>query len=227
MGEGKIRTFFLAGTGGRLEAVLNEGAANAAHVALVCHPHPLYGGTMHNKVVFHAMKALNNLGLPVLRFNFRGAGLSDGEHSAGRGEAEDVRAALDWLNKEFHLPVLFTGFSFGAAVGSKVACADPRVTALISLGLPIRITAGQAAASGGPAEARRYEFGYLRECFKPKLFLSGANDQFADRDALEKLVAELPEPKELVLVEDTGHFFEDHLDEMRATIERWVREKKL
>jgi uncharacterized protein len=223
MAEGKIRSFFLAGPAGRLEALLNEGKPGAARSAVVCHPHPLYGGTMHNKVVFHAMKALNNLGLPVLRFNFRGAGLSEGEHAGGRGEVDDVRVALDWLDREFHRPIVFTGFSFGAAVGTKAACADPRVDALIALGIPLRITAEQAAESGGPAEGRSYEFRYLRECSKPKLFLSGANDHFADRTALENLVAELPEPKELVLIEGAGHFFENHLDEMRETIERWAR----
>jgi alpha/beta superfamily hydrolase len=223
MAEGKIRSFFLAGPAGRLEAVLNEGEPGATHSAVVCHPHPLYGGTLHNKVVFHAMKALSNLGLPVLRFNFRGAGLSEGEHASGRGEVDDVRAALDWLDQEFHLPIVFTGFSFGAAVGTKAACADSRVEALIALGTPIRITPEQAAESGGPAEARSYEFQYLRECSKPKLFLSGANDRFADRAALENLVSELPEPKELVLIEGAGHFFEGHLDEMRETIERWLQ----
>ncbi len=223
MTEGKIRSFFLAGAAGRLEALLNEGAPSADHAALVCHPHPLYGGTLHNKVVFQAMKALNNLGLPVLRFNFRGAGLSEGEHAGGRGEVEDVRVALDWLDEEFHLPMVFAGFSFGAAVGTKAACPDPRVDALIALGIPIRITADQAAHSGGPAEGRSYEFRYLRECSKPKLFLSGAHDQFADRTALKNLIADLAEPKELVLVEGAGHFFEGHLDEMRETIERWTR----
>jgi alpha/beta superfamily hydrolase len=223
MAEGKIRSFFLAGPAGRLEAVLNEGEPGATHSAVVCHPHPLYGGTLHNKVVFHAMKALSNLGLPVLRFNFRGAGLSEGEHASGRGEVDDVRAALDWLDQEFHRPIVFTGFSFGAAVGTKAACADSRVEALIALGTPIRITPEQAAESGGPAEGRSYEFRYLRKCSKPKLFLSGANDHFADRAALENLVSELPEPKELVLIEGAGHFFEGHLDEMRETIERWLQ----
>ena len=89
---------------GRLEALLNAGAPDAAYAALVCHPHPLYGGTLHNKVVFHAMKALNSFGFPVLRFNFRGTGLSHGEHDHGNGEVDDVRAALDWLDHEFHLP---------------------------------------------------------------------------------------------------------------------------
>src|SRR5437667_12661976 len=132
-----IRSLFLDGPAGRLEALLNEGASNAAYAALVCHPHPVYGGTLHNKVVFHAMKALNHFGFPVLRFNFRGAGLSEGEHDHGHGELDDVRAALDWLDGEFHLPILFAGFSFGAVVGFRAGCADDRVRAAIALGLPV------------------------------------------------------------------------------------------
>src|SRR6266852_4178028 len=110
-----IRSIVLDGLAGRLEALLNVGAPEAAYAALVCHPHPLYGGTLHNKVVFHAMKALNSFGFPVLRFNFRGTGLSQGEHDHGAGETDDVRTALDWLDREFHLPLIFAGFSFGKA----------------------------------------------------------------------------------------------------------------
>src|SRR6266852_3385902 len=110
-----IRSLFLDGPAGRLEALLNAGTADAAYAAVVCHPHPLYGGTLHNKVVFHAMKALNGFGFPVLRFNFRGTGLSQGEHGHGNGELDDVRAALDWIDHEFQLPLVFAGFSFGAA----------------------------------------------------------------------------------------------------------------
>lgn len=122
-----IRSFFLHGPAGKLEALLNEGSPTARYAALVCHPHPVYGGRLHNKVVFHLMKALNNFGFPVLRFNFRGAGLSEGEHDRGTGEVEDVRTALAWLEKEFQLPVVFAGFSFGAAVGLRAACADEQV----------------------------------------------------------------------------------------------------
>src|SRR5438876_10726132 len=122
-----IRALFLSGPTGRLEALLNAGSENATHAGLVCHPHPLHVGTMHNKVVFHAMKALNSFGFPVLRFNFRGTGLSHDRHDEGRGEAEDVRSALDWLDKEFHLPIIFAGFSFGAAVGLQAACPDERL----------------------------------------------------------------------------------------------------
>src|SRR6202789_4659397 len=112
-----IRSLFLDGPAGRLEALLNSGVANATHAAVVCHPHPLFGGTLHNKVVFHTMKALNGFGFPVLRFNFRGTGLSHGEHDRGEGGGHDVRTALNWLHKEFHLPMVLAGFSFGAAVG--------------------------------------------------------------------------------------------------------------
>src|ERR1700730_16834515 len=128
-----IRSLFLNGPAGRLEALLNTGAEDATHAAVVCHPHPLYGGTLHNKVVFHTMKALSHLGYPVLRFNFRGAGLSQGEHDHGKGEVQDVRTALDWMDAEFHLPIVFAGFSFGAAVGLRAACTDARVNAVIGV----------------------------------------------------------------------------------------------
>src|SRR5881227_2305927 len=130
-----IRSLFIDGPAGRLEALLTSGTENASHAALICHPHPVYGGTMHNKVVFHAMKALNSFGFPVLRFTFRGFGLSQGEHDEGVGEVDDVHAALDWLDREFDLPIIFAGFSFGAAVGLQAACADSRVEAVIALGL--------------------------------------------------------------------------------------------
>src|SRR2546423_12702547 len=121
---GEIRSVMLPGPSGRLEALLNVGERDATHCALVCHPHPLFGGTMHNKVVYNAMKALAGFGFSVLRFNFRGAGLSEGKHDEGRGEQEDVHAALEWLEREFRLPIIFAGFSFGAATGLQAACPD-------------------------------------------------------------------------------------------------------
>jgi len=205
-----IKSFFLKGPAGRLEALLNQGAADATYAALVCHPHPLYGGTMHNKVVYHAMKALSGFGFPVLRFNFRGAGLSDGEHDKGRGEQADVRAALDWLEAEFRLPVLFCGFSFGAATGLRVACGDRRVAGLVSLGTPAAV------------EGRVYTYHFLQQCHVPKLFVSGAQDQYGPPEIIRKVVELAPEPKELVVVEGAGHFFESHLGEMQAAIQGWV-----
>jgi alpha/beta superfamily hydrolase len=176
----------------------------------------MYGGTMHNKVVFHAMKALNGFGFPVLRFNFRDTGLSEGDHDYGQGEADDVGVALDWLDREFHLPVIFAGFSFGAAVGLRVACPDDRVKAVIGLGLPVN-----------PSEERVYDLTFLQSCYKPMLFVSGSRDQFGPRAKLEKLVNGLPEPKKLIIIESADHFFEGRLREMREAIEVWVKEALL
>jgi alpha/beta superfamily hydrolase len=208
-----IRSLFLAGPTGRLEALLNAGSPAATHAAIVCHPHPLYGGTLHNKVVFHAMKALNSFGFPVLRFNFRGTGLSEGEHDKGVGEVEDVRAALDWLESEFTLPIIFAGFSFGAAVGARAAYSDDRVRALIALGLP-----------AVPIGDRVYDFPFLRDCTKPKLFVSGSRDQFGPPGKLEALVNTFADPKKLVRIEAGDHFFEGRLREMREAVETWVKE---
>ena len=210
---------FLDGPAGRLEALLNAGAGNTTRAAVVCHPHPLFGGTLHNKVVFHTMKALNGFGFPVLRFNFRGTGLSEGEHDQGNGEVEDVRTALDWLDAEYHLPLIFAGFSFGAAVGLRAACADARVRGVIGVGTPIGPVVSDSEVP------RTYTFGFLQDCAKPKLFVSGARDQFGPRAKLEALVAAMSEPKKLVLIDGADHFFEGRLRELRETIETWVKEQ--
>jgi uncharacterized protein len=213
-----IKSLFLEGPAGRLEALLNAGTENPTHAAVVCHPPPMFGGTLHNKVVFHTMKALNSFGFPVLRFNFRGAGLSHGEHDQGNGEVEDVSAALQWLDAEFHLPLVFAGFSFGAAVGLRAACSDARVKALIGIGVPAIPVAASAETP------RIYTFDFLRDCDRPKLFVSGARDQFGPRVQLEALVAAAAEPKTLVVIEGADHFFEGRLRELRETIESWVRQ---
>ncbi len=164
------------------------------------------------------MKALNSFGFPVLRFNFRGTGLSQGEHDHGEGEVDDVRTALDWLDNEYHLPLLFAGFSFGAVVGLRAACPDMRVRAVIGVGTPV------APVTSGTEEPRAYTFDFMRDCTNPKLFVSGARDQFGPRAKLEALVASVPEPKKLVVIEGADHFFEGRLRELREAIEGWVRE---
>lgn len=209
---GEIHSLFLPGPAGRLEALLNGGEANATYAALLCHPHPMFGGTMHNKVVFAAMKALNSFGFPALRFNFRGAGLSEGAHDAGKGEQDDVKAALDWLGAKFHLPMIFTGFSFGAATGLRVCCPDTRVDALISLGTPADV------------DGRLYSYRFLADCKKPKLFVSGDRDQYGPREQVRAVVESAADPKELVFIRDADHFFEGKLDQLRAEITRWVGE---
>jgi alpha/beta superfamily hydrolase len=165
---------------------------------------------MHNKVVFHAMKALNSFGFPVLRFNFRGTGLSEGQHDEGRGEVADVEAALAWLKREFGLPIIFAGFSFGSATGLRAACPDPDVRALISIGTPVE------------AAGRLYSYSFLRDCAKPKLFVSGDHDEYGPREKLEEVVAQVAEPKKLVFVPG-DHFFQGHLSEMREAVEEWVQ----
>ena len=210
---GEIQTISIESSGGALEGLLNVGSPDATYAAVVCHPHPQYGGTMHNKVVFHAMKALNGFGLPVLRFNFRGAGRSEGEHDFGRGEQDDVRAGVSWLRRRFELPMIFAGFSFGASVGLRACCDDADVKALISIGTPLQ------------ADDRKYGYEFLAQCPQPKLFISGARDQYGPAADLIKLVDAAAEPKKLVLVEGVDHFFEpDGLPKMRTAIEEWVSE---
>jgi alpha/beta superfamily hydrolase len=206
------QNFFLHGPAGRLEAILwtPTRAGIPALAAVVCHPHPLFGGTMHNKVVYNAAKTMDALGLPVLRFNFRGAGLSAGEHDKGQGEGGDVQVALDYLAGQFpKAPLLLAGFSFGSVVGLRVGCRDSRVTELMGLGIPVNSS----------------DFSFLQECAKPKLFVHGAEDQFGARRKVEETVAGLAGENRLVVVERADHFFAGHLDEFNAAVSTWLTER--
>jgi uncharacterized protein len=206
------RNFFLDGPAGRLEAILWSPTSGKKPplAALVCHPHPLFGGTMHNKVVYQAAKSLDQFGLPVLRFNFRGAGMSAGAYDRGRGELDDVRAALDFLTDAFPgLPVLLAGFSFGSWVGLRVGCEDSRVAELIGIGVPVNDS----------------DFSYLSACKKPKLFVQGSKDQFGAPDRLKNLVASLPGENRLIAVDDADHFFTGKLDQLGHAIADWLTER--
>jgi alpha/beta superfamily hydrolase len=206
------RNLFLEGPVGRLEAILwtPSAAAQPPLAALVCHPHPLFGGTMHNKVIYQAAKSLDALGLPVLRFNFRGAGLSAGVHGRGRGEEGDVRAALDFLAKEFPgAPLLLAGFSFGSWVGLRVGCADQRVSHLIGLGIPVNNT----------------DFSFLADCAKPKLFVQGSNDEHGAIEKVKALVPSFGGENRLVVVDGVDHFFTGKLNELNQAITDWVAEQ--
>jgi len=216
-----LRSVSLRGPAGRLEALLNEGAPHARFAALVCHPHPLGGGSMQNKVVYHAMKALNDpqwgLCWPVLRFNFRGAGLSHGVHD-GQAEAGDVLAALDWLANEFRLPLVVVGFSFGAVMALSACCSPSQppknIRALALLGLPTH-------------DGADHDFRYpqLRNCTITKLFLSGAIDQFAPVEQLAVIAASAAEPKQLVLLPRADHFFTGQLEPMQSALAGWIKEQ--
>lgn len=204
------KNFFLHGPAGELEAVLWKPVEGGAPTwaALVCHPHPLFGGTLHNKVVYQATKALDSLSIPVLRFNFRGAGLSKGTHDGGRGEQDDVRAALDYLAGEFPAAsLLLSGFSFGCWVGLRVGCDYSKVEKLIGIGAPVNDS----------------DFSYLQACAKPKLFVQGSNDQFGNPNKLRRIVEELPGSNEIVVVDGVDHFFTGKIEELGAAIVRWIK----
>jgi alpha/beta superfamily hydrolase len=201
---------FIPAPHGRLEAILKEPRSESLRgVALVLHPHPLGGGTMHNKVVFRAAAALNDAGLLTLRINFRGVGQSTGEHDEGAGEQDDVRAGLDYLSSNYpDQEITLCGFSFGARVGLEVGIADSRVTRLISIGTPVD----------------KYDFGFLEECRKPILFVHGEHDEYGNANRLRELVSRVSAnaPAELRVIAGAGHFFDDQLNELKRVITEWV-----
>jgi alpha/beta superfamily hydrolase len=198
---------FIPASHGQLEAILKEPAGVAKGVALVCHPHPLGGGTMHNKVVFRAGAGLVDAGLITLRFNFRGVGASTGTHEEIEGGREDVRDALEYLAKKYPgESITLAGFSFGSRTGMEVGMSDDRVVRLISIGTPVD-------------KYSDYEF--LTAVRKPTLFIHGDQDEFGAVENVRKLVDQIP-LAELVVFENCGHFFDDHLNELRETIRDWT-----
>lgn len=222
-GNASLQTVQLRGSAGRLEALLNEGAPAARFAAIVCHPHPLGGGTMHNKVVYHTMKVLNapesGFQFPVLRFNFRGTGLSEGDHH-GDAESDDVLSALNWLHAEYNLPIFLTGFSFGAAMSIRACGTGDRQTsasvhALVALGLPTRSL----------DRRHPYEHPPLTACPIPKLFLSGEHDQFASQSDLQQIAGSAAEPKSLIFIPGADHFFTGHLGAMQTALATWIKEQ--
>lgn len=200
---------FVPASVGKLEAILKEPAGEVHGAALVCHPHPLGGGTMHNKVVFRAAAGLVDAGLVTLRFNFRGVGASDGEHD-GSQEKQDVRDCLNYLSENYpNQEITLAGFSFGSRMGSEVALDDERIVRLISIGTPVD---------------KYNDFDYLENLTKPILFIHGDRDEFGALENVRKLVAKVPNA-ELVYFENCGHFFDNHLNELRETVKNWAMKK--
>ena len=200
---------FIPASVGQLEAILKEPHGEAKGVALVCHPHPLGGGTMHNKVVFRAAAGLVDAGLITLRFNFRGVGASGGTHD-GTAEKQDVRDCLDYLSENYpNQEITLAGFSFGTRMGSEVALDDERVVRLISIGTPVD---------------KYDDFDYLTNLRKPILFVHGDSDEFGALENVQKLVAKVAEntDAELVYFENCGHFFDNHLNELREAAKEWT-----
>jgi alpha/beta superfamily hydrolase len=202
-----LRQIDLFSSAGRLEALYRE-LQDPAAVAVICHPHPLGGGTLHNKVVFRAARGLENANVATLRFNFRGAGGSAGKHDAGEGEQEDVMAAIDWAVKMHPgRKLIVGGFSFGAWMASRVACELPYVNAVFLIGTPVN----------------KYDFGYLKSCEKPILFLHGTQDEHGDAGKLEKLAQQVRNA-ESVIVTGADHFFTKQLDAVEETMRTWAEE---
>ena len=205
---------FIPAPHGRLEAIIKEPKvkSNNGGVALVLHPHPLHGGTMHNKVVFRVASALSDVGLVTIRINFRGVGQSTGTHGEGIAEADDVIAALDYISEHFPgQEITIAGFSFGSRVGLEVGIRDPRVVRLIGLGVPVTM----------------YDVSFLVNCRKPILFVHGDHDEFGSVEDIRAMFAKLPQEAnaKLVVVENADHFFEGRLDEMKRAIVEWMEEQ--
>jgi alpha/beta superfamily hydrolase len=191
---------------GHLEAILKEPDATPRGAAVVCHPHPLHGGTMHTKAVYRSAQALNEAGLLALRFNFRGVGTSTGSYEEGVGEQDDLRAALDWLAAERpELPLVVGGFSFGSMVALSVGVEDERVDALFGMGLPVDMD-------------ERYDYGFLEDAGKPILVVQGENDEFGPARRVRAILAPLGSHITVVPVAGTDHYFEGRLDELRSVI---------
>lgn len=206
----RIERTFVTGPAGPLEALLEWLPETQPRMAaLVCHPHPLFGGTMHTKIVFRAAKSALNLGFPTLRFNFRGVGRSSGAFDDGDGEREDVRAALNFLSGRFPaLPMALIGFSFGSWVGLAVGATDPRVAALVGLGVPVGSS----------------DMSFLAGVSKPKLIVQGTQDVYGPRERVEQVYATLAPPKSIAWITGADHFFTDKLDEAQAAVRLFLED---
>jgi uncharacterized protein len=201
----RIESHYLSGPAGRLEALLEEPDGDEPRMAaVVCHPHPLYSGTMHNKVVFRIARGLRHAGIAVLRFNFRGVGASEGEHGHLEGEVEDAHAALAWLRARYpQAGFALAGFSFGARVITRLGCTLDGAQFLLAAGFP---TSAMGAID------------YLETCRAPKIFLQSTHDQYGPRPALEAAYAQFAEPKRLIWIEAQDHFFAGGLDEFEESV---------
>lgn len=207
----RIESLFLEGPAGQLEALLEEPEdADPREACLVCHPHPLFGGTMHNKVVYRIARGMRRAGAVVLRFNFRGVGRSEGVHDHGPGEVEDARTALRFLRERYPgLPYSMAGFSFGSRIILKVGCSldAPAPIRLIAVGFPTR-----------PLEDKPRRFEYLARCGVAKYFVQSTTDEHGPRQELEAAFEWFAEPRHLAFIEAGDHFFAGALDRLEEEI---------
>ncbi len=202
----RIESLFLPGEAGKLEALLEEPEdGEPVEAALICHPHPQFGGTMHNKVVYRLARGLRKTGCAVLRFNFRGVNQSEGEYAEEIGETEDARVGLRELRARYPgLPLLAAGFSFGSRVALRLTATERDIGRIIAVGFPTRI-------------ADRH---FVHQVTVPKYFVQSTHDQYAPAADLKDFYSTLPEPKQLDWIQAADHFFRDALDEYQGVIER-------
>lgn len=206
----KIIEFMLPSPAGELEALLMlPEVEEHAVAAIICHPHPLYGGSMHTKVAVTASHAFLDAGIPSLRFNFRGVGKSSGRYDHGRGELDDIRAAIGYMAQRYER-LIVAGHSFGAWTGMKAGCGDGRVQVVIGIGTPAGLV----------------DTDFLLGCTKPKIFIHGTLDKLIPVEKVEKLYSTLPEPKDLNTIDGADHFFTGRLDELADAV-REMTEKYL
>ena len=199
----RIESHLLDGAAGKLECLLEEPEDTPPlEACLVCHPHPLYGGTMHNKVVYRMARGLRRSGSAVLRFNFRGVGRSEGDHAHGVGELEDAGLLLEWLRSRYpELPYSTAGFSFGSRIALRLGCSQA-ARRVIAVGLP----------------TRNSNFEYLNTCRVLKIFVQSANDEHGPRAELESLYKSFAEPKQIHWIDAADHFFQGGLDALEEKI---------
>jgi len=187
----------------QLEAQFRAPKGKIRGAVVLCHPHPLYGGTMDNRIVYRAGKAVVEAGFAALRFNFRGVGNSTGQFDQGIGEKNDVAAALEWLGKQYpDAPLALIGYSFGAWVGLQVACFSLRVQAVVGIGLPLNL----------------YDLDYLTEYKKPAFYIVGTRDEFCSQENLDKLAGRLPDNSALLRIQEADHYFTDHIETVQNLI---------
>lgn len=190
---------FIAGPAGKLQVIFRA-ADTSLPAVLVCHPHPQYGGTMHNKVTYRIAKAFSDKGHPVLRFNFRGVELSEGEWADGIGEIDDAKACINWL-AERHSNIWVAGFSFGAYAGIKAAVDDVRVEKLFAVAPAVSL----------------YDFSFLDKETRPLTVVHGTDDEIVPYEQVLSW-SEAHAIARLHTIDGAGHFFPKHMDEMLAAL---------
>ncbi len=200
----RIESLSLPGPAGWLEALLEEpDEVMPREAALVCHPHPQHGGTMHNKVVHRVARGLRRAGAVVLRFNYRGVNLSEGVYAEGEGELEDARGSLAYLRGRYpHLPYTLAGFSFGSRIALRLGCPGPGPRRLIAVGFPTTY----------------HDRSSLETCTIPRIFVQSTHDQYGSVAEIETLVAKLRGPKRLILIDAQDHFFAGALEKLEEAI---------